>query len=64
MKLSRFIKLPAAIFGVAIILFILVQLVLMFWGIKLDSGGNLNNTRMLFGACLILSVPIAIKYLK
>jgi len=56
--------LPAAIFGVAIILFILVQLVLMFWGIKLDSGGNLNNTRMLFGVCLILSVPIAIKYLK
>jgi len=64
MNTYRIIKIPIASFGIALALFMLLNVILFIFNVSINSGENLNNTRYLFLGCYLVSLPIAARYLK
>ena len=64
MNIIKIIKKVLGIFGIAFAIFMVINILIMFLGIQLNSDDSLNNTRLLFAVCFMVSIPIGIKYIK
>jgi hypothetical protein len=64
MDKAKIIKISIAAFGVAIAIFSIIQVALILLGININPEGSLNNTRLLFSGCFLVSIPLTIKFLK
>jgi hypothetical protein len=58
--MSRFIKIPFASFGLALALLMPMNLVLLIAGVDISP----SSARVLFMVCFLVSIPVAVKYLR